>query len=249
MRLKAQRVRRRTETNDERDSSPDPLHHSPSPFEDITLLRSDWSSWTQSASVPMQSTITGEFEFEDHPEFTPNKSPAEILREGAFGGSYFRPYKSRVLGITIDDDWKELPASWLEGLDVSKFITSPRYDPDVNKYKVSCGQSIEEWEAAGWIEHRFDVRGWFQWYCRFFQGRRCEDDERQIGRWRKCVGETGRWRRILLKKYVSMSIRDVADEGRDEDGADVSPAVHQTCHHWAYEVRQDALDRWWAEGR
>ncbi|KAH6705275.1 hypothetical protein BKA61DRAFT_493041, partial [Leptodontidium sp. MPI-SDFR-AT-0119] len=52
-------------------------------------------------------------------------------------------------------------------------------------------QSIEEWEAAGWINHTYPVRGLFQWYCRFFMGRRCGDDERQISRWKKCASAMG----------------------------------------------------------
>ena len=133
-----------------------------------------------------------------------------------------------------------------------RMLTSSTYDPSVNKYGVACGQSIEEWEAAGWINHEYDVRGWFQWYCRFYMGRRCDDDERRISRWKKCVGETGRWRRILLKKYVTLGIRSVFAEdegGEDEEGAaEVSPVVHQTCHHWAWQVRQEALDRFWETG-
>jgi hypothetical protein len=118
----------------------------------------------------------------------------------------------------------------------------------VNKYKVACGQSIEEWEASGWIRHEYDVRGWFQWYSRFFQGRRCDDDERQVSRWKKCVGETGRWRRMLLKKYMQLGVREVFDDGANEDAPEVSPVMHQTCHHWAFEVRQEHLDKFWASG-
>ncbi|TID22814.1 zn2+-binding protein melusin contains chord domain protein [Venturia nashicola] len=65
-----------------------------------------------------------------------------------------------------------------------------------------------------------------------------------IGRWARCVGDKGRWRRVLLKKYVAAGIRSVTDEGDDEIEG-VSPAIHQTCHHWAWEVRQDILDRAW----
>ncbi|KAF5024551.1 hypothetical protein F66182_3314 [Fusarium sp. NRRL 66182] len=209
-----------------------------------------WTAWEPEAGEPFRDAA-GTFHFESHPHFQPNKSPEEIMREGSFGGSYWRPLFSKHLGITIQDDWRELPASWTAGLDVDAYLASASYNPEVNKYGVSCGQSIEQWEAAGWIAHEYDVRGWFQWYCRYWMGRRCADDERQISRWRKCVGETGRWRRILLKKYVALGIRTVfADEDEhDEDGADVSPVVHQTCHHWAYEVRQDALDRFWDEAR
>ncbi|KAK8162669.1 hypothetical protein IWX90DRAFT_249926 [Phyllosticta citrichinensis] len=231
---------------------------SPSPAEsakpsaprfDLETLRDGWTSWKPEASEPFRDS-TGTFHFLSHPDFTPNKSPEEIIREGSFGGSYWRPLYSKALGTTIQDDWKELPAGWTKGLDVKRYLKSPSYNAEVNKYGVACGQSIEEWEASGWIMHEYDVRGWFQWYCRFWMGRRCPDDERQISRWKKCVGETGRWRRILLKKYVQMGIKTVFDDGEDDDSAgDVSPVVHQTCHHWAYEVRQDALDRFWATGK
>ena len=221
---------------------------------DLDALRIGWTSWTPTGMPPTRDALTGTFHFPSDPSFTPNKSPEEMLREGCFGGSYFRPLFSRHLGATIADDWKELPSSWTTNppLNVDKYLISSSYNPEINKYKVSCGQSIEEWEAAGWINHRYDVRGWFQWYCRFFMGRRCEDDERQISRWRKCVGETGRWRRMLLKKYVAMGVGEVFDDGEgDEDGQmkEVSPVMHQTCHHWAFEVRQDVLDEFWGELR
>ena len=176
---------------------------------DLETLRSGWSSWNPTASQPSREDITGILHFESHPNFLPNKTPAEMLREGAFGGSYFRPLYSAKLRITIEGDWRELPDDWLEGLNVERFLTNPEYNPDVNKYKVSCGQSIEQWEQNGWIDHRYDVRGWFQWYCRFYMGRRCEDDERQVARWAKCVGEKGRWRRTLLKKYKQLGIKEV----------------------------------------
>jgi len=150
--------------------------------------------------------------------------------------------------MVIADDWRELPEQWLTGLDVERFATSEAYDADVNKFKVACGQSIEEWERSGWINHEFDVRGWFQWYCRFWMGRRCEDDNRQVSRWRKCVGPTGRWRRTLLKRYKERGVREVFDDGEEEEGKEVSPVVHQTCHHWAFEVRQSILDEYWRTG-
>ncbi|KAH8156114.1 hypothetical protein CIB48_g12135 [Xylaria polymorpha] len=150
-----------------------------------------------------------------------------------------------IYATTIPEDWCELPETWL--VRGARYLTSDTYDPEVNKYGVGCSQSIEEWEAAGWIGHEYHVCDWFQWYCRFWMGRRCEYDEHQINRWRKCVGETGRWRRPLLKKYVQNGIRTVTDEDEEVDEKrDVSPVVHQTCHHhhWAWEVRQEeALDR------
>ena len=218
------------------------------PVKDVESICAGWTAGEFTGSTPARDKKRT-FHFDDYPDFTPNKSPEEMLKEGCFGGSYYRPLRSKTLGIVIEDDWKELPQDWIAGLHVAKYLTSPSYDPDVNKFKVSCGQSIEEWEAAGWIRHEYDVRGWFQWYTRFFRGRRCGDDARQVSRWKKCVGETGRWRRTLLKKYVQMGVREVFDDGDEEDGKEVSPVMHQTCHHWAFEVRQEVLDAFWSESR
>ncbi|KAI0455270.1 hypothetical protein F5B21DRAFT_211021 [Xylaria acuta] len=200
------------------------------PDQDLVALKASWPSWTPSAPPPTRDD-EGNYHFESHPLFTPNKSPEAIIREGSFGGSYWRPLYSRHLRTTVSEDWRELPESWTNGLSVERYLTSDTYDPEVNKYGVACGQSIEEWEAAGWIAHEYDVRGWFQWYCRFWLGRRCEDDERQISRWRRCVGETGRWRRTLLKKYIQSGIRTVTDEDDEVDEKrEVSPVVHQVSH-------------------
>ncbi|KAJ9625799.1 hypothetical protein H2203_004562 [Taxawa tesnikishii (nom. ined.)] len=218
---------------------------SPPPPPDLESVRAGWTSWRPTAAPPTRDE-NGTFHFESHPAFLPNKSPAEVLAEGAFGGSYYRPLYSKSLRTTVRDDWKELPEEWLRDLNVDKYLANPEYDADVNKFKVKCGQSIEEWEANGWIAHDFDVRGWFQWYTRFWLGRRCDDDDRQVSRWAKCVGQTGRWRRMLLKKYMQAGVKSVADEGDDEE--EVSPVMHQTCHHWAWEVRQDVLDEVWKHG-
>ncbi|KAL8743413.1 MAG: hypothetical protein Q9190_004229 [Brigantiaea leucoxantha] len=215
---------------------------------DVEDVVASWTKWSVVAAPPFRDEDST-FHFETHPSFTPNKSPEEMLREGCFGGSYFRPLFSKHLGLTIADDYKELPSSWIDGLDISNRLVRPEYDPEVNKFKVPCGQSIEEWEAAGWINHTYDVRGWFQWYCRFFMGRRCEDDERQVDRWKRCVGEKGRWRRILLTKYVALGIREVFDDGEDDREGDVSLKVSQTCLHWAFEVRQNILDAFWEKSR
>ncbi|KAF5969597.1 vegetatible incompatibility het-E-1 [Fusarium coicis] len=243
------RKRTRTVYNNAAQSTNSDPESEPQTHKNIKSIIEGWARWKPEAGEPTLDA-SGVFYFESHPDFRPNKSPEEIIREGSFGGSYWRPLFSKHLKITIEDDWRELPSSWTAGLNVDEYLTGDTYNPEINKYGVACGQSIEEWETAGWIAHEYDVRGWFQWYCRFWMGRRCPDDERQISRWKKCVGETGRWRRILLKKYVALGIRTVfADDGRDEDEVDVSPVVHQTCHHWAYEVRQDALEKFWADGK
>lgn len=229
--------------NDEEEANPAAM-----PTKDIEELQASWTAWQPVASTPTRDEA-GVFHFDSHSDFTPNRSPEEVLREGCFGGSYYRPLYSRKLGITISDDFQELPSAWIEELNTELYLTSPTYDPVINKFKVACGQSIEEWELAGWINHTYDVRGWFQWYCRFYIGRRCDDDERQVSRWKKCVGATGRWRRMLLKKYVSAGVREVFDDGGEEDQEEVSPVMHQTCHHWAFCVTQEVLDEYWRTGK
>ncbi|KAG8623893.1 hypothetical protein KVT40_008869 [Elsinoe batatas] len=236
--------RTKTTTRTTPAARPTPSPPPPATKIDITTLTPNWYTWTPSAPPPTRSP-TGTFHFPTHPRFTPNKSPLEILTEGAFGGTYYHPLYSRTLGTTISDDWEHLPSDWLAQLNVPTQLTSETYDPEVNKFGVKCGQSIEEWEANGWINAEWDVRGWFQWYERFFRGRRGEDDERQVGRWERCCGERGRWRRALVKGYLRKGIRDVADEGGEEE---VSPVLCQTAHHWAWEMRQEELDRVWAEG-
>lgn len=129
---------------------PKPTGPAPAPsgaaHPDLESIRSGWTSWEAVAPAPMRDA-SGVYHFESHPEFQPNKSPEEIMREGCFGGSYWRPLYSRYLKTTVEDDWRELPAEWTEGLDVERCLTSPEYDAEVNKYGVACGQSIEEWEV------------------------------------------------------------------------------------------------------
>lgn len=127
------------------------------PARQIEEIRTGWTNWSPSAPPPTRDE-NGTFHFDSRPTFLPNKSPEEVIREGCFGGSYFRPLKSRKLGIVIRGDYKELPEAWTDGLDISRYLTSPTYDREVNKFKVTCGQSIEKWEAAGWIDHEHDVK-------------------------------------------------------------------------------------------
>jgi len=96
------------------------------------------------------------------------------------------------------------------------------------------------------MNHDYDVRDWFQWYTRFFHGRGCEDDDKQVSRWNKSVGETRRWRRIILKRYLALWVREVFDDGADEDSPEVGPVMHQTCDSWAFEVKQNVLDEFWS---
>lgn len=102
------------------------------------------------------------------PAFCPDLTPAEMLELGVFGGRY------------MTDCRAEFPASWFDGAKLSP----DRADRQLNHFGVLAGSSLREWRAKGWI-HPDDPRGWFQWYCRYYSGRRMPDeDRRQIGRWR-----------------------------------------------------------------
>ena len=117
------------------------------------------------ATVPHKNN-NGQVAFTDWSDFRPNKTPAEVLQAGSFGGTYFRPIYSSVTKKNYGAEvWKELPEDWIKGLSVENQVASKIYDKDVNKYKVKCGASLEEWENSGWMMEQ-DPYGWFQWYCR-----------------------------------------------------------------------------------
>ena len=120
-------------------------------------------------------------------DFLPNSTPDGVLSTGSFGGTYFRPIISAVTNISYksDDVLRDtLPKAWIEGLPKKTYLTSKTYQTNINKYGVKCGGCLGMWESSGWIVDS-DPYGWFQWYCRFYQGRRCSDDSRQISRWLK----------------------------------------------------------------
>tara|TARA_Y100000385_G_C12873291_1_gene542516 strand:- start:35 stop:643 length:609 start_codon:yes stop_codon:yes gene_type:complete len=181
-----------------------------------------------------------DFSFVDFPTFRPNISPEEILRGGSFGGTYFRNITSKVTNQDYTDTWKELPPEWITDLEINKYVSSDKYRKNVNKYRVKCGSSLDEWESSGWI-NEMDPYGWFQWYCRFFQGRRCEDDVRQIKRFNRCASSTGRWRLTLCKK-ISDKIVNGTDFTEALNDFNISPGIRQTLQHWAYSLTHEDLE-------
>ncbi|KAA8498983.1 hypothetical protein FVE85_6568 [Porphyridium purpureum] len=177
--------------------------------------------------------------FDDVPEFRPRLTPEQMIRRGVFGGCYFHPRGGKpgilyrgaqgIPGVTHE----EFPAEWFQGLNPNMY-RNRRYDSALNKYGVSSGQDQAEWERKGWIRPQ-DPRGWFQWYCRFFLGRRSEDDDRQISRWKGVAGPKGRWKRALLNKITRAGVQ--------HDNESVSPVIRQTLLHWAFEVSEKDLQR------
>lgn len=162
-------------------------------------------------------------------DFTPNLSPKEIIRLGSFGGTYFYDEGGR-----IDINYKEFPSDWFEGLEES-FYLSKKYNRKINFFKIKSGLSQEEWEEKGWINKQ-DPRGWFQWYCRYYMGRRTDDDERQIKRWNNFCGEKGRWRNYIYSK--------INKRGTSIDDISFSLAVRQSLLHWGYMINNGDFDMW-----
>jgi hypothetical protein len=102
------------------------------------------------------------------PRFRPELTPTEMLELGVFGGKY------------MTDCRGEFPASWFAHAKLSP----QRSDASLNYFGVDASQPLSVWRHNGWL-HSDDPRGWFQWYCRYFMGRRLfREDERQIKRWR-----------------------------------------------------------------
>ena len=99
--------------------------------------------------------------------FKPQLTPKKMLELGVFGGAYF--------GLNV----KEYPKSWFINAKISK-----NFDVSLNRFKAKSGLSKKEWQEKGWI-FKQDPLGWFQWYCRFSNGRRIPHiDEIQIKRWK-----------------------------------------------------------------
>jgi hypothetical protein len=172
-----------------------------------------------------------------HKQFKPNKSPKQVFKLGAFGGTYFRPIYSSVSDkkYTPSEAMKGLPKQWFQGLDMKTRVTSSTYDKKVNKYKVKCGSTLEAWETSGWINKQ-DPYGWFQWYTRYSTGRRTSDDERQIGRWLKLAGPNGRFRRTLMNKIIK--------NNTTYDDFTISPVIRQVLLHWGYQLTKKDLDNY-----
>ena len=186
----------------------------------------------------------GKLSFDGHPTFRPALTPEACIRKGVFGGCYFNPRggKQGIFGRDVAVDSSEFPASWFAGLS-ERMYASRRYAISTNAYKVKSGFGQREWEAKGWI-HEQDPRGWFQWYCRFFQGRRSQDDRRQIDRWCACASERGRWRNQLCG---AVSRAGGGSAGGGWGDASISPVIRQTLLHWAYELSEADFELWRAK--
>lgn len=188
-----------------------------------------------SKAAEMKRNPRGEFTCKDYPAFRPNMSPKEMFQAGIFGGTYFRDIT--IHGKHYKGAWREFEQhGWFEGLNVKTHVACSKPIIARNCYKAKCGQGLDEWVGKGWIKTEFDSHGWVHWYCRFFLGRRCEDDERQISRWSALAGPKGRWKRNLIAKCVKA--------GKPFDDEGVSPTVRQLLLHWGYELTAEHFDEY-----
>ena len=181
----------------------------------------------------------GRYVFEDFLEFKPNLSPREMFKRGSFGGTYWRPIYSSVVKKDLKNIHKKYPKSWWKNIPDDWMIRSDEeYDKNINKYKVKVGTSLEFWEGKNWIKE-IHPYGWVHWYCDFFNGKRCDDDERQVSRWKKLAGHKGRFMRFLVTQILKKSKES---ENKKWCDMSVSPKIRQVLQHWAYELTKKDYD-------
>ena len=141
------------------------------------------------------------------PDFRPQLTPAEMLSMGVFGGIYMR------------DGAREFPSSWFKNARFAR-ADSWKRDPNLNYFGVNASQPLSVWRKNGWI-YKDDPRGWFQWYCRYYMGRRIPaEDARQIKRWR------------MMTRHISQ----IRNSCRVGDFA-CHTKQRQALLHWAYDSR------------
>ncbi len=139
------------------------------------------------------------------PDFAPELTPKQMLALGVFGGKY------------MTDCRDEFPADWFDGAKLSP----AGHDPTLNYFGIAASQPLSVWRAKGWI-HPDDPRGWFQWYCRYWRGRRMgAEDSRQIGRWKAMRRHIGQIRKNCEPGDIFCRRRQ-----------------RQALLHWAYDSRR-----------
>lgn len=138
-------------------------------------------------------------------DFKPELTPKEMLELGVFGGKY------------LNDCINEFPSYWSEKAKLSKH----KKDVSLNYFKVNASQPLKIWEEKGWI-HPADPRGWFQWYCRYYLGRRLhEEDIRQIKRWKAFRRHIGAIKKNCKQGDLTCRVKQ-----------------RQALLHWSYDSRR-----------
>ncbi len=140
-----------------------------------------------------------------HPEFKPELTPQAMLELGIFGGKY------------MTDCQKEFPKNWFKNAK----LCPKRHDPTLNYFGINASQPLSVWRKKDWI-HPMDPRGWFQWYCRYYMGRRfSEEDIRQIKRWK------------AMKRHIAQLQKNC-----HRGDLSCRRKQRQALLHWAYDTRK-----------
>lgn len=139
------------------------------------------------------------------PRFKPELTPKQMLKLGIFGGKY------------MTDCSREFPLDWFR----KAKLCPQRHDAKLNYFGVNASQPLSVWKKKRWIYHE-DPRGWFQWYCRYYMGRRiAEEDDRQIKRW------------LAIKRHIAQIKKNCA-----RGDANCRRRQRQAVLHWAYDSRK-----------
>lgn len=138
------------------------------------------------------------------PEFKPELTPQEMLEMGIFGGRY------------MTDCTGEFPKEWF----ANARLCHERHVPEYNFFGVNASKPLYYWREKGWI-YSDDPRGWFLWYCRYYMGRRCPDDKRQIKRWKAMVRHVAQIRHNCPEGVLTCRRKQ-----------------RQALLHWAYDSRK-----------
>lgn len=138
------------------------------------------------------------------PAFKPELTPKQMLELGVFGGKY------------MTDCQNEFPKDWF----INAKLCHEFHDPKLNFFGVNASQPLSVWIKKGWI-NKDDPRGWFQWYCRYYMGRRIDtEDQKQIKRWR------------MIKRHVAQVVKNCMAEDWS-----CRRKQRQALLHWAYDAR------------
>ena len=138
------------------------------------------------------------------PLFQPELTPKQMLEIGVFGGKY------------MTDCTNEFPADWF----AAAKLCPEKHDPALNFFGINASKPLSYWREKGWI-HPDDPRGWFQWYCRYYCGRRHTDDQRQIKRWKAFRRHAAQVRSHCMQGDFSCRRKQ-----------------RQALLHWAYDSRK-----------
>ncbi len=139
------------------------------------------------------------------PRFKPELTPKEMLELGVFGGKYMTDCKN------------EFSKGWYENAKLCHEF----HNPELNFFKVNASQPLSVWREKGWIDND-DPRGWFQWYCRYYMGRRIvETDNLQIKRW------------LAMKRHMAQLVKNCIPEDWN-----CRRKQRQALLHWAYDTRK-----------